>query len=83
MPHARSTQILLRLIAKYERQRSRLTFVPNTLGLTASADAPAESLFKGLMDEDQKLFQSDTPLFDFSTSDEVSWRDSTGRTRQM
>ncbi|MDV2992473.1 MAG: RNA polymerase-associated protein RapA [Chroococcidiopsis sp. SAG 2025] len=34
-------RILLRLIAKYERQRSRLTFVPNTLGLTASTDAAA------------------------------------------
>ena len=30
-------RILLRLIAKYEKQRARLTFVPNTLGLTTSS----------------------------------------------
>jgi len=26
-------RVLLRLVAKYERQRALLTFVPNTLGL--------------------------------------------------
>lgn len=55
-------RILLRLIAKYERQRSRLTFVPNTLGLTASTDASEERLLKGLMEEDHKLFQQELPL---------------------
>ena len=34
-------RILLRLIAKYEKQRARLTFVPNTLGLSTSTDADA------------------------------------------
>ncbi|MBD2358143.1 DEAD/DEAH box helicase family protein [Tolypothrix sp. FACHB-123] len=63
-------RILLRLIAKYERQRARLTFVPNTLGLTATTDAAAERLLKGLMDEDQKLFNDSTPLFNFYTADE-------------
>lgn len=56
-------RILLRLLAKYERQRSQLTFVPNTLGITSDADVGAEKLLKGLMDEDEKLFKSDTPLF--------------------
>src|SRR5439155_15540974 len=31
-------RILLRLIAKYEKQRARLTFVPNTLGITTSGE---------------------------------------------
>jgi len=50
-------RILLRLIAKYERQRASLTFVPNTLGLTTSSDASAERLLQGLMEEDHKLLK--------------------------
>jgi superfamily II DNA or RNA helicase len=37
-------RILLRLIAKYERQRARLTFVPNTLGLTTASEAASAQL---------------------------------------
>lgn len=69
-------RILLRLIAKYERQRQRLTFVPNTLGLTASTEMAAEGLLKGLMDEDEKLFEDNAPVFDFVTSDENKGTDS-------
>lgn len=72
-------RILLRLIAKYERQRSRLTFVPNTLGLTTSTDVAAGRLLKGLMDEDQKLLHDDAPLFDFSSADENEGTDSATR----
>jgi len=49
-------RILLRLIAKYERQRKLLTFVPNTLGVTASADTTAERLLPGLLKEESSLF---------------------------
>ncbi|MEA5540353.1 helicase-related protein [Limnoraphis robusta Tam1] len=57
-------RILLRLIAKYERQRSRLTFVPNTLGVTTSSDVTTEKLLKGLIDEDEKRSTSQQlPLF--------------------
>ncbi|MEP0835186.1 DEAD/DEAH box helicase family protein [Microcoleus sp. AS-A8] len=64
-------RILLRLIAKYEKQRETLNFVPNTLGLTTSTDASAQRLLKGLMEEDQKLFHDETPLLvNFSTADE-------------
>lgn len=62
-------RILLRLIAKYERQRALLNFVPNTLGLTTSTDAAAERLLAGLMDEDEQLFQSNPPRFDFYTEE--------------
>lgn len=63
-------RILLRLIAKFERQRALLTFVPNTLGLTTSTDAAAERLLAGLVDEDERLFQAQEPLFDFQNQEE-------------
>ena len=55
-------RILMRLIAKYERQRARLTFVPNTLGMTAD-DAGSARLLRGLMDEDARLFQDEETHF--------------------
>ena len=57
-------RILLRLIAKYERMRARLTFVPNTLGITTATDAAQERLLKGVMDDDAKLFKDEGPQFD-------------------
>jgi superfamily II DNA or RNA helicase len=73
-------RILLRLIAKYERQRSRLTFVPNTLGLTASTDTSEERLLKGLLEEDQKLFQEEMPLLtSLETVDETEATDEATR----
>jgi len=71
--HLRGTfedRILLRLIAKYERQRARLTFVPNTLGLTTSTDASAERLLKGFIEEDTRLFQEQDTLFDLTSGKE-------------
>lgn len=51
-------RILLRLVAKYERQRARLTFVPNTLGLVVREDDRAtERLLEGLAQEDLSLFK--------------------------
>jgi superfamily II DNA or RNA helicase len=63
-------RILLRLIAKYEKARSRLTFMPNTLGITGSTETGQIRLLKGLMDEDQKLFKEEPTLFDFDQGDE-------------
>jgi len=59
-------RILLRLIAKYERQRRLLTFVPNTLGVTSS-DSAGEKLLAGLIDEEASLFA--TPAVEFTLSD--------------
>ncbi len=72
-------RILLRLIAKYERQRARLTFVPNTLALTTSTDAGSERLLKGLIDEDERLFQEQGPLFDISSDDALEGGDQATR----
>ena len=68
-------RILLRLIAKYERQRARLTFVPNTLGITASTDAAQAKLLAGLLDEDTRLFRDEPTLFDFREGDEAEGAD--------
>jgi len=68
-------RILLRLIAKYERQRKLLTFVPNTLGVTASADATAERLLTGLVEEEASLFQREEPVFDLIAGEENSGAD--------
>lgn len=72
-------RILLRLIAKYERQRKLLTFVPNTLGVTASAEATAERLLTGLVEEEANLFQREEPVFDLVSGAENSGADSATR----
>lgn len=63
-------RILLRLLAKYERQRSRLTFVPNTLGLDVTGDVEQARLLQGLMGEDEKLFNDEPVFFDIETDGE-------------
>jgi hypothetical protein len=49
-------RLLLRLVAKYERQRARLTFVPNTLGGITTEDAQTVRLLEGLGEEEETLF---------------------------
>jgi hypothetical protein len=56
-------RILMRLIAKWERQRAKLKFMPNTLGLTIAPGSGPDRLLKGIMDEDTKLFQDEGPAF--------------------
>jgi hypothetical protein len=57
-------RILLRLIAKYERQRSRLTFVPNTLGGITSTEALTARLLQGLAEEEGWLLKEEqAPYF--------------------
>lgn len=49
-------RVLLRLVAKYERQRKLLTHMPNTLGLELrDADKGTESLLAGLAQEEPAL----------------------------
>jgi superfamily II DNA or RNA helicase len=60
-------RILLKLIAKYERQRKLLTFMPDTLGMITSGDTFTGRLLQGLLDEDVKLFHNSQPtLFDLT-----------------
>ena len=72
-------RILLRLIAKYEKMRSRLTFVPEILGLSSTSDASQERLLKGIMDDDTKLFKDQPTLFDFKNEDEAPVNDEATR----
>lgn len=50
-------RLLMRLVAKYEKQRLRLTFVPNTLGGITTEDSMTVRLLEGLADEKHTLFQ--------------------------
>jgi superfamily II DNA or RNA helicase len=72
-------RILLRLIAKYERQRAKLTFVPNTLGAIASTNASEARLVKYMMDEPTRLFEEKDTLFDFEAPEEDDPEDPTVR----
>lgn len=72
-------RILLRLIAKYERQRSILTHVPNTLGLTTSSEATQEKLLRVLMDDDTRLFKQEPTLFQFEETDNNDGTDEASR----
>ena len=71
-------RILLRLIAKYERQRARLTFVPNTLGIT-STDAAQARLLKGLIEEESQLFKTEEPSFSLTDGTENEGADEATR----
>lgn len=55
-------RLLLRLVDKYERQRRRLTFVPDTLGLATGSMQVQQKLLEGLAGEQQELFRTETPL---------------------
>jgi len=57
LPRTFEERVLLRLIAKYERQRDALTFVPDTLGRATAADAANERLLDTIVeDDDAQLF---------------------------
>ncbi|HXT79435.1 MAG TPA: helicase-related protein [Acetobacteraceae bacterium] len=53
--------LLLRLIAKYEKARTCLTFMPDTLAVTADADALGRGLVAGFAEEQASLFDSERP----------------------
>jgi superfamily II DNA or RNA helicase len=71
-------RVLARLWAKYERQRSTLRFVPNTLGL-GQLEMPDENVLEKLFPDEnapEKLFQivpemkTDKPAFTFITQED-------------
>lgn len=60
-------RLLLRLVAKYEKQRTRLSFVPNTLGITANENSSVTvKLLEGLAEEQQDLFKNSESSFEFT-----------------
>jgi len=52
-------RLLLRLIGKYEKARNSLTFMPDTLGVTADADAYNAGLIAGFAEQQASLFADD------------------------
>src|SRR5262249_53048227 len=54
-------RLLLRLIAKYEKARANLTFMPDTLGVTAHPDATGVGLVAGFAERQRLLFEDDPP----------------------
>lgn len=63
-------RLLARLVQKFEKQRERLTFVPDTLGsLTLDSDVVTRGLIEGLASEEGTLF-SEAPPFEFTSGTE-------------
>ena len=56
-------RLLLRLIAKYEKARAQLTFMPDTLGMTVAEDRLGGELLRGLAEEQASLFPADKAPF--------------------
>lgn len=61
-------RVLARLVAKYERQRSKLRFVPNTLGL-GQLEVPDENILEKLLLVVPEM-QTDRPAFAFVTQED-------------
>lgn len=56
-------RLLMRLVAKYERQRAKLKYMPNTLGVELDGDNHATiRLLEGLAEEQGSLFESPNPI---------------------
>jgi superfamily II DNA or RNA helicase len=52
-------RLLLRLIAKYEKARANLTFMPDTLGVTADEEAWSSGLVAGFAERQAGLFDDE------------------------
>jgi superfamily II DNA or RNA helicase len=64
-------RLLLRLIAKYEKQRARLSFMPDTLGaVTLAAEDTTGRLLAGLVEDELSLFRSPAKTVDFNTAED-------------
>lgn len=65
-------RLLLRLIAKYEKQRARLSFMPDTLGaVTLAAEDTSGRLLAGLVEDELSLFRAPAKTVDFNTADDA------------
>lgn len=75
-------RILLKLVAKFERQRRSLTFMPNTLGVVAcEADATTTKLVGALAEEEGALFKVPDRQLSFEQEAEVAG--DTAATREL
>lgn len=67
--------ILLRLIAKWERQRRTLNVMPNTLGLTADSEMVMRPLLQGFVETEARLFADQPVKFTFTEGDPAEGAD--------
>jgi ERCC4-related helicase len=67
--------ILLRLIAKWERQRRTLNVVPNTLGLTADSEMVMRPLLHGVIEDEAHLFDQRPIKFTLTDGDPAEGAD--------
>jgi ERCC4-related helicase len=67
--------ILLRLIAKWERQRRALNVVPNTLGITADSEMVMRPLLQGFVDSEERLFAQRPVKFTLTDGDPAEGAD--------
>jgi superfamily II DNA or RNA helicase len=71
-------QLLLRLIAKYEKARAQLEFMPDTLGVKAEADAWNKGLVAGFAERQGGLFDDEPSVIqtlDRVAEDTEAYRD--------
>ncbi len=74
-------RLLLRLIAKYEKARARLTSMPTTLGVTADESALERGLVAGFAEEQASLFEDAPPAV--RTLDQVAAEANTSAYRDL
>lgn len=67
--------ILLRLIAKWERQRRTLNVVPNTLGITADSELVMRPLLQGFIESEPRLFADQPVKFTLTDGDPAEGAD--------
>jgi hypothetical protein len=67
--------ILLRLIAKWERQRRALNVMPNTLGITADSEVVMRPLLQGFVESEPRLFDDQPVKFTLTDGDPAEGAD--------
>lgn len=67
--------ILLRLIAKWERQRRVLNVMPNTLGITADSEMVMRPLLQGFIESEPRLFADQPVKFTLTDGDPAEGAD--------
>ena len=74
-------RLLLRLIAKHEKARAHLSFMPDTLGVTADEDAWSTGLVAGFAEAQATLFEDEPPAI--RTLDRVAEETNTDAYRDL
>jgi superfamily II DNA or RNA helicase len=74
-------RLLLRLIGKYEKARAQLTFMPDTLGVTADESDWSAGLVAGFAEKQAMLFEDESPAI--RTLDQVAQEENSDAYRDL